>query len=294
MPVAGSTVLSENGRRRTIPEKSPGPDVDELAGARTGREGRCVIRLEPLARQDLPAVDQLRGGEPHGHAVGSSSASAVVGLGVGGLGVAFDPGGLRRGDLVATAGAIRRTRELGRDRRERLGQRVGEVAEDIGRVVELDQLVGAAERPPLVVGVLGDDLGAEPAGRQRQPLVVVVDDDHVADDRDQGARRRSRTRRAGCASLRWLRSWYSSDEVVQPARRRLVVVLGQRRSAGRPPTSRPPRRTGSSTERDALVRRDAGRPRAGRPRRSARPASRPPRGRPRRRRRRRRPGCTAR
>ena len=77
--------------------------------------------------------------------------------------------------------------ELGRDGRERLGERVGEVAEDIGRVVELDQLVGAAERPPLVVGVLGDDLGSEPAGRQRQPLVVVVDDDHVADDRDQGA-----------------------------------------------------------------------------------------------------------
>ena len=55
----------------------------------------------------------------------------------------------------------RRRVELGRDGREGLGERVGQVAEDVGRVVELDELLGARQRPPLAVGVLGDDLGPE-------------------------------------------------------------------------------------------------------------------------------------
>ena len=68
------------------PGEVAGPDVDELARPRTGRQGRGVIRLQPLARKDLPTVDQLRRSEPHGHAVGRSSASSPssgVGLAVG-------------------------------------------------------------------------------------------------------------------------------------------------------------------------------------------------------------------
>ena len=52
-----------------------GPDVHELSGARAGRDIGGVIRLEPLARQDLPALHELRRGEAHRHAVGRSSAS---------------------------------------------------------------------------------------------------------------------------------------------------------------------------------------------------------------------------
>ena len=208
----------------------------------------------------------------------------AVGVGVGRLGAGLS--GLARCRSPTRPGSS------GRDRRERLGERVGQVAEDVGRVVELDQLVGAAERPPLVLGVLGDDLGLEAVGRQRQPLVVVVDDDQVADDRDQAGRGAlellEQARLAALAALLVL-----ERQVVQPARGRLVVVLGQRdRLAGGPriggggvrvlATARRPRRARSR------------RPRAGRPRRSARRASRPPRGRPRRTRRRCRPGCRAR
>ena len=52
------------------------------------------------------------------------------------------------------------------DGREGLGERVGEVAEHVGRVVELDDVVATGELAPLAVGVLGEDLGAEPAGRR--------------------------------------------------------------------------------------------------------------------------------
>ena len=52
----------------------PGPDVDELAGPRPVREVGRVVRLEPLAGQDLAALDELGRGEPHGHAVGRPSA----------------------------------------------------------------------------------------------------------------------------------------------------------------------------------------------------------------------------
>ena len=57
-------------------------DVDELARrASPLASSGAWIRLEPLARQDLPTVDELRRREPHRHAVGSSSvvvASAVA------------------------------------------------------------------------------------------------------------------------------------------------------------------------------------------------------------------------
>ena len=117
------------------------PDVDELAGPRAARELRRVVRLEPLARQDLPALDELRRGEPHAHAVRSrprASSSRRV------LGVLGRPSAARRRPSVVVLAV-----ELRGDRRERLGERVGEVAEDVGRVVELDELVGAGQRPPL-------------------------------------------------------------------------------------------------------------------------------------------------
>ena len=63
-----------------------------------------------------------------------------------------------------------------------LGQGVSQIAEDIGRVVELHELVRGPERPPLAVRILGDDLRAESAERlEGQPLVVVVHDDEIAD-----------------------------------------------------------------------------------------------------------------
>ena len=58
------------------PGEVAGPGMDELARARTAGQRRGVIRLEPLARQDLPTLDQLGRSEPHRHAVGSSSVSA--------------------------------------------------------------------------------------------------------------------------------------------------------------------------------------------------------------------------
>ena len=143
MPVAGSAVLSENGRRRTSPEKSPVRTwTNWPAREPVARLGR-VVRLEPLARQDLPTLDQLRRGEPHRHAVGlvlarrrrrpSASASSS----------SARPAP-RRPSPPPPSPFGRVAGQLRRDRRERLGERVGQVAEDVGRVVELDELLGAA------------------------------------------------------------------------------------------------------------------------------------------------------
>ena len=183
----------------------------------------------------------------------------------------------------------------GRHRRERLGQRVGQVAEDVGRVVELDELLGAGQGPPLPVGLLGHDLGAELAGRgQHQPLVVVVDDDQVTEQRRTRRRPRPRTRRAvalrcaGCAPGTRARG---RTAVGRPPRRPRAPT--SRRLAGRPRVGgggvRDPRRATivSSGEMPAAsIRSSLG----GRLRAEARRL----RGRPRRRPRRCRPGCTAR
>src|SRR5689334_2908491 len=58
------------------------------------------------------------------------------------------------GQTVARVGSLGVGR---RHRGERLRDRVGEVAEDVRRVVELDQLVGRGELAPGAVGALGDD-----------------------------------------------------------------------------------------------------------------------------------------
>ena len=69
-------------------------------------------------------------------------------------------------------------RDVGIEIREAVGQ----VAEDVGRVVELHQVVRCLEAAPLAVGVLRHDLAAEDAVPvQAQALVVIVDDDRVAD-----------------------------------------------------------------------------------------------------------------
>ena len=147
MPVAASVVLSENGPAQDHAREVAGPDVDELARPRAAREVGRVVGLEPLARQDLPTLDEFRRGEPHAHAVGSSSASSAASS-------TAPPAASSSAASPLSSGA---------DRREGLGERVGQVAEDVGRVVELDELVGAREHPPLPAGILGDDLGAERA-----------------------------------------------------------------------------------------------------------------------------------
>ena len=145
-----------------------GPDVDELAGPRAGREIRRVVGLEPLARQDLAAVDELGRGEPHRHAVGRPSAP---------LRPRRPPRRRQRPRLRRRRHPRRHRprrrcppwlrrrhrrrrrhpslRRLRRDRGIRLGEGVGQVAEDVGRVVELDELFGAGQtsatrlrRPP--------------------------------------------------------------------------------------------------------------------------------------------------
>ena len=80
VPAAGSIVLNENGRRSTRPGVVAGPDVDELAGARAGRELRGVVRLEPLVREDLAAVEQLGAGPAASSRGGRRRSAGVVGV----------------------------------------------------------------------------------------------------------------------------------------------------------------------------------------------------------------------
>ena len=55
------------------PGEIAGPDVDELAGAASRGDVGRVVRLKPLARQDLAMLDQLGRSQPDRHAVGRSS-----------------------------------------------------------------------------------------------------------------------------------------------------------------------------------------------------------------------------
>ena len=187
--------------------------------------------------------------------------------------------------------------EVRRDRREGLGERVGEVAEDVGRVVELDEVVGAGELAPLALAVLGQDLGAEAAGGpEHEPLVVVVHDDQVAELARDLAPTPPRTARCRRASLCWLRSWKSS------ARSYSASAADSSSSASRiggwpaAHESAAPAYASSPipTRPEGLLGRDAGGRPAGRRSRWARPPGRRPRGRPRRTPGRSRPGCRAR
>ena len=251
-------MLNENGRRRTSPEKSPGPDVDELAGPGTGRQRRCVERLEPLPRQDLPALDQLGRDEPHAHAVGlavlvpsaprllgarrrvgspSSSASAPPSLGV--LDAACR---LRR----ERPGTPRRGRRPGR-RRRRSGRRTRRARP------------APPSCPPLV---LGCPRGRPRPGRRRRGRSVSRSSSSSTMIRSpigrSAARRRPRTARAGAASRPLAALLEGEGEVVQPAGGLLLVVGGSASSAGRRPTSRPPPHTGPRRETTVSLGRDPG------------------------------------
>ena len=207
------------------PGEVPGPNVDELARSRSVRQGWSVIRLQPLARKDLPTVDQLRRSEPHGHAVGRSSASSPASV------AASPSASASAGSAPPSAASSVPFADASWSSGATAGNAsasvLGQVAEDIGRVVELDQLVGAAESPPLVLGVLGDHLGAEAVGRQRQSFVVVVHDDQVADDRDKASRGALELVEQACLAA--LAAFLVFErQVVEASGGRLVVVLGQR------------------------------------------------------------------
>ena len=98
--------------------------------------------------------------------------------------------------------------ELWRDARIGLGDRLGEVAEDVGRVVELDDVLGLLELPPACPGSSsGHDLAVEVAIRlEGQPLVVIVDDGQVADEAGEALCGDLEVCQQA-ASVVWLRSW---------------------------------------------------------------------------------------
>ena len=72
---AGCQVGGVDGERpaQDEPGEVAGPDVDELAGSRARRERRGVVRLQPLAGEDLPALDELGADEAHRQAAGDGS-----------------------------------------------------------------------------------------------------------------------------------------------------------------------------------------------------------------------------
>ena len=167
-------MLNENGRRRIRPEKSPGrtwtncPAREPLTSVgawydwshwpgRISRLSTSSAAARRIVTRGASPVRRRRRRRPGSSSVAGSAPAA------------------------SPASASPASRSPG-DRRERLGERVGQVAEDVRRVVELDDLLGAHEVPPLAVRVVRDDLGAEARpGLEEQPLVVVVDDDQVAE-----------------------------------------------------------------------------------------------------------------
>ena len=111
------------------------PDVDELAGLGASRQPRCAIALEPLAGQELAGLDELGVEQLHGR----------------GLRPTRPAGTDRQAGLsssVVSVSAVGVLALIRRDLRVLLGERLGEVAEQVGRVVELDQLLGALEASP--------------------------------------------------------------------------------------------------------------------------------------------------
>ena len=120
----------------------------EVARAGRGRTGRPASRSPGPAR-DTPAATGPAGSPDSRPAPRRRAASSrgrfVLGVvvGVGGLGAGFGrvPGGLAASPVPFGS---TRPASSGRDGREGLREGVGQVAEHVGRVVELDQLVGAA------------------------------------------------------------------------------------------------------------------------------------------------------
>ena len=122
-------------------------------------------------------------------AASSSSASLVVVLVVGRFVVVFAVVGVVGLGVLAFAGPQRLVVSLVGDARVGLGDRLGEVAEDVRRVV-----VRGRSRPGLVMSgqppsPSGHDAPAEPTDAERQLLVLVVDDRQRPDVAEQARRR---------------------------------------------------------------------------------------------------------
>ena len=174
----------------------------------------------------------------------SSSSSAALAVRLG-RGFVFVLGRLLV--LVRASSLLAVGRRLA-EAREGLGQGVGQVAEDVGGIVELDDVVGAVELAPacpVSASSSGTTSAAnEPVALEREPLVLVVDDDQVAQDGREPRTRPSRTARAdaprsaGCAPGR--RGPGRTGARPLPPR-----VSGASRPRGRRPSRRRRRRTGS-------------------------------------------------
>ena len=111
-------------------------DLQDLAGARRDGDRRRMEGVDPLVGEDDPPLDQLRRNGLRGHGGMTRDARCPDRLAVvvlrGLLGVAL---GLTLAVVVIVTFA------LGGDGRERLGERVGEIAEDVGGVVVLDEVL---------------------------------------------------------------------------------------------------------------------------------------------------------
>ena len=140
-------VRGVHGERTAQDEARPvaRPDVDELARPGRARERRRVVLLEPLAGQDLAALEELGLDQLHGRSRTSGPGRRDP-SGQRSLSASSSPSASSSVVLVVLVVLVV---ELRRDGRIGLGDRVGHVAEDIGRVVELDELLRRAERPPL-------------------------------------------------------------------------------------------------------------------------------------------------
>ena len=237
VPVAASAVLSENGRRRTMPGEVPGPDMDELAGPRPDRELRGVVApgaTGPAGSPGSRRAPPRRAASSRGRLVLAPSSSAARRRPLRSSARRRRPRRRRPRRRRLALGACRRApaRPTGRPRR---ASRPGRRRRRSGRRTRRARrrCRASATRPAASSGMTS---ASERAGRgQDQPLVVVVDDDQVADDAGQRRPRRPRTRSRRRASLRWLRSWYSSARSYSRLRGGLVVVRVERVGlAGRP------------------------------------------------------------
>ena len=216
------------------------PDVDELA--RPATRSRAPARGTPGATGPAGSPDSRRAPRRPG---ASSRGGLVLDVAVG----VVAPRVRRRrraGGLVAVAGPVGRRRRRARARRPgtpRRARRPGRRRRRSGRRTRpaRRRSSASATRPSASSGMTSARNARSPSSDE--PLVVVVDDDQVADRPLRPAGRRlellDQARLAALAALLVL-----EREVVQPARRGLVVVRVERRSAGPRPTSRRRRRTG--------------------------------------------------
>ncbi len=216
MPVPASAVFTENGRRSTIPEKSPVRTWMNWPARELVADRRRVVRLQPLAGQDLAALHELRRGEPHRHAVGRSSASS----GSSGqrpptiLGVRRRPRCPRRRGRVDPLGIPRprpRPRPVPgrRPGRPRRGHRPGRRRHPSGRRTRRAgrRRTGSATSPSASSGMTSARNSPVAVRTSRSSSSSTMTRSPSSPDALAAATSKSSSRRD---SLRWLRSWYSS------------------------------------------------------------------------------------